>query len=98
MARAARLARPAPDARAGPQVLPLDLLPDARRDPDRDRNRRARVPRRRAARVARTGALTPAVARGGARDARARACSDLLRPGYNGRALALVAELVDALG
>ena len=40
VARAAGRARAAPDAAAGAQVLPLDLLPDARRDPVRDRDRR----------------------------------------------------------
>ena len=43
VARAARRARPAADGAAGPQVLPLDLLPHARRDPARDRDRRPRA-------------------------------------------------------
>ena len=40
---------------AGSQVLPVRLLPDARRHADRDRHRRPGLPRRRAGRVARPG-------------------------------------------
>ena len=40
---AADRARAAADAGAGPQVLPLGLLPHARRHADRDRDRRARA-------------------------------------------------------
>src|SRR5262245_27800769 len=89
----------APDAAAGAQVLPLDLLPDARRDPARDRNRRARVHGRRGAHTPRPGAVSAPVARGRAGDSRARAAAHhLAAPEYNAPVHALVAELVDAQG
>src|SRR5438093_4424060 len=42
-----RRGRPAADDGPGSQVLPVDLLPDARRRTRRDRDRRPGIPRRR---------------------------------------------------
>ena len=66
------------------KYFPLGLLPDARRDPRRGRDRRSRLPRRRTADAARPGALATAVAGAGAEHARARARADHLSPAPGG--------------
>ena len=62
-----------PDRAEGPQLLPLDLLPRARRRPVRDRDRRPRLRRRRAGRLARAGLEAAALPRAAPR-ARSRRC------------------------
>ena len=74
MAAQARRGSPHPPDRAErPQLLPLDLFPRARRRPVRDRDRRARLRRRRAGRRARAGAQAAALPRAAPR-ARSRRC------------------------
>ena len=93
-------ARPAADAGPRPQVLPLGLLPDARRAPDRVRDGRPGLPGRRAAGDARREARAPALARGrsGRRSSASFAVRSPSTRRYNAPRLALVAELVDAQG
>ena len=100
LARAADRARPAADAGAGPEVLPLGLLPDAGRDPDRDRDRRPRASSStsRASRSARRSRCrrgsSPSARRSSASSRRSSVSARL----HCARSHALVAELVDALG
>ena len=61
-------------------LLPLALLPRARRQPVRDRHRRPRLRRRRAAGDARAAAVAAAVPRGPAGRDRARSRADRLTP------------------
>ena len=97
-------ARTAPDPGAGPPVLPLDLLPHARRDPARDRNRRPRVSSStsRPRRSARRSHCRRGSRRSGRRSnaSSPRSADSTRSPGraLDCRPHALVAELVDAQG